>query len=97
MGCTTQLTQVGFKFRWTRLKGRVLESWTQPGRSLMSLGPAHDDGSTSTVTVPLETADSSIFGYVHESTKALFALFGGKEISKVLVEEVLARMFTRQA
>lgn len=97
MGCTTQLTQVGVKFRWTRLKGRVLQSWTQPDRLLMSSGPAHDDSLVSSVTVPLETADTLIFAYVHEATKPLFELFGGKEIAKGMVESVISRMFTRKA
>jgi nitrogenase molybdenum-iron protein alpha/beta subunit len=62
----------------------------------MSSGLAHTDLLTSNVIIPLETADTSIFAYVHESTKPLFELFGGKEIAKGMVEDVISRMFTRQ-
>jgi hypothetical protein len=87
---------VSFEFRWNRLRGRELYSWSQPTRDLISIGEAYDDVSHSYITVPLETPDASIFTYVYAATKPLFELFGGKEISKGLVEDVMKQMLNRE-
>jgi hypothetical protein len=95
MGITPPLGTVGFAFRWTRLKGRVLESWSTPTRDLISNGAARTETVFSKTIIPPDTTETAIFGHVHEVTKGLFEAFGGKELQKHLVSDVVSRLFNR--
>src|SRR5581483_3623386 len=97
MHAATPLGSVGYAFKWSRLKGRQLESWSMTNRFLMPLGKAHDDAIETTIIIPPETAETAIFAHVHEATKPLFELFGGREIRKELVEQIVSPIFNRKS
>ena len=53
--------------------------------------PARQNQLTATVVVPLETPPSNIPAYTELAVKELFALFGGKEFSRGVIEEYASK------
>ena len=96
MGCDVQETNLEFAFRWGGLKGRQISSWANPERFLGPVQePAYDDSFCITISMPLDTPNSSLWLYTHEVVASLFALFGGEEIPPQVVEELVHRLMTR--
>jgi hypothetical protein len=87
-------TSLKFAFRWNHLKGRILASWADPGRSVY--GAAAEQASiTSFITVPMNTAFSALGPYVFQLTRPLFELFGGSDIKAPVIEEIVKKAISR--
>jgi hypothetical protein len=81
MGCSPEDTKLDFRFRWTKLRDRIIHSSTGAGRFLppRSQYTSAEDDASGTIEVPLNTADSALAPYVARATATLFAQFGGFE------------------
>ena len=88
MGCDPEKTQLAFEFQWTKLTGRRLISWVEPGRFLGPEGPAYQDEVSAFVKVPLETPLSALGEYVNQAVKSLFEIFNGFELSQDVMEDL---------
>jgi hypothetical protein len=95
LGCEPETTLLSFAFRWTKLKGRRLDSWAEPGRTLFPSSEAVQDEVTSFVQVPLNTEAAKIFIYVREATNPVFEVFG-KEFKDPVYEEICAKTLQRR-
>jgi hypothetical protein len=96
MGCNSEKTTMCFAFRWTRLRGRQLVSWANPGR-LMSPGrKAYQDDITSFVRVPLETPLAALAEFVYRIVGPLYEVFDGFALSKNVVEDLTRRLIERK-
>lgn len=95
MGCDLEMTQLFFGFKWSKLRGRVLCSWTQPGRHLRPR-TAYQDEVLSVINVPLETPLSAISQYVYEVIKKLYGVFDGFDPGPGLVEDSTKRLLERR-
>ena len=95
MGCKPDSTQLLFRFRWSRLKGRILASWSKLDAYLSPYDQAVQDQIASDITVPLDAPQSSLAEYVHSATRPLFQLFDGctfdLSVTQGLVDGLLNR------
>jgi hypothetical protein len=96
MGCEPETTQLLFGFKWSKLKGRLLCSWTEPGRDIRPGRTAYQDEVLSIINVPLETPSSAISQYVYKVTKKLYGVFDGFDPSPSLVEDLTKRLIGRR-
>ena len=96
MGCNPENTLLAFAFRWTRLRGRELGSWAQPGRDIWPGRPAYQDDVTALVNVPLETPLSALSEFVNQAVQRLFEVFDGFTLSKNVVEDLTRRLVERK-
>ncbi len=96
MGCNPESTFLAFAFRWTRLRGRELSSWAQPGRDISPGRKAYQDEVLAFVTVPLETPLSALSEFVNQAVQPLFEVFDGFTLSKDVVEDFTRRMVERK-
>jgi len=94
LGCDPAETVLNFVFRWTKLRGRELDSWAEPGRTLFPSSKAVQDEVMSLVQVPLDTEPAKIFSYVREATRTVFEVFG-KEFKDPVYEEICAKTLKR--
>jgi len=88
MGYDPEKAQLAFGFRWTKLNGRELISYVEPGRYLRPGGPAYQDEVSVFVEVPLETPLSALGEYVNQAVKPLFEIFNGFELSQDVMEDL---------
>jgi len=88
-------TSLEFMFRWTGLRGRVLSSWAHPGRSIFPR-TSQQDAMTSMVTVPLDTAPSSLGEYVKVALTPLYEVFEGFEVPGIVVDEQTEKLLERR-
>ena len=96
MGFKEHETQLAFAFRWTKLHGRELTSWAQPGRYIAPGRTAYQDEVVTSVIVPLETPLSAVPEFVHQALEPLFEVFDGFQISKEIVGELTRRLLDRK-
>lgn len=88
-------TKLEFMFRWSGLRGRVLNSWVFPGRSINPR--ASQQGIvTSAVAVPIDTAPSAFAEFVKIAIKPLFEVFEGFAFPGVVVDDLTDRMLNRK-
>jgi hypothetical protein len=82
MKCDLATTRLAFGFRWTKLAGRVIYSWTGFGRFLpvRQQHMSADDEAEGFVDVPLGTPPGALASFVERATASLFAKFGGFEV-----------------
>jgi hypothetical protein len=95
LGWEPETTLLSFGFRWTRLAGRDLDSWSNPMVAISSFGKAHDDGVDTHVEVPLETPVNAIAPYVEQAIRELFVLFGGYVMPSVAIEHWVQKLIGR--
>ncbi|CAJ3021832.1 gp78 [Burkholderia pseudomallei] len=88
-------TNLQFLFRWTGLKDRVLMSWVEPGRHINPRA-SRQDVVTSTLTVPLDTAPTTIVEYVKAAVRPLYQVFGGFIMPDSVVEDLVQKMLARR-
>ena len=81
-----------FAFRWRGLEGRILATWSSPGRHLFRNYQALQNEVTTRLTVPVDTPPSAIGPHVQAATAPLFAAFDGATIDMSDVEELLREM-----
>lgn len=96
MGCDSERTVLAFAFRWTRLRGRELGSWIQPGRYISPGRHAYQDEVTVFVNVPLETPLSALSEYVNQVVQPLYEVFDGFSLDKGVVEDLTRRLVERR-
>lgn len=96
MGCAVDATKLAFAFSWTRLKGRTLATWAQPGRPIPGIHAANDDEANSCVEVPLEASPSALAPFVIEATRELFAKFNGFSMAPNMVEQIIQQLVERR-
>jgi hypothetical protein len=97
MGCAVEETQLAFAFRWTKLRGRQLTSWVNPGRFPPPRGSAaYQDEVLAFVNVPLDTPLSALGNYVNQVVQPLFEVFDGFVLSRNMVEDLTRRLIERK-
>jgi hypothetical protein len=96
LGWESESTRLSFDFRWTRLKGRSLDSWSNPIVPISSYGTAHDDSVDAHVEIPLDTPVNAIAPYVEQALRPLFVLFGGYVMPSAAIEHWVQRMVERR-
>jgi hypothetical protein len=96
MGCDAENTVLSFAFRWTRLRGRELGSWAQPGRYVSPGRKAYQDEVVVFVNVPLDTPLSALSEYVNQVVQPLYEVFDGFTLSKDVVEDLTRRLVDRK-
>jgi hypothetical protein len=96
LGRDPEKTVLGFAFKWTKLKGRELDTWANPMVGTVLGRIAHDDEVTTFVEVPLDTPASAIAPYVERAVRDLFVLFGGFIPGSDTIEYWVKRLIERQ-
>ena len=96
MGASTDDNILAFSFRWTRLRGRELSSWAQPGRYVSPGRRAYQDDLTTFVNVPFDAPLSTLGEYVNEVVQPLYEIFDGFSLSKDIVEDLTRRLIERR-
>jgi len=96
LGWAQETTRLGFMFRWRKLKGRRLDSWSNPVVYVPGGGAAQDDEITTFVTIPLDIPTSAVPSFVDAATKDLFVAFDGTRLPANTVEEWARRLIERR-
>ncbi|RWD79483.1 hypothetical protein [Mesorhizobium sp.] len=89
-------TTMAFAFKWQRLSGRKLESWTDRARYYSDRGRSHDDEAVGFVELDAGTPSTAIAPFVQQATAELFSVWGFEHpLSGVeqLVGKLLSRTF----
>lgn len=94
MGCD-ETAKLDFAFRWTRLSGRYLVSMLRPSRLFLDQPRATDDTATAGCFLPLDTAPTAIYQYVHETTRVLFNKFDGVDAPPKWVQQKVDEFIQR--
>jgi hypothetical protein len=87
---------LGFTFRWRKLKGRRLDSWSNPEVYIPGGGPAQQDGVTTFVAFPLATPAATLPALVRAATEELFVSFDGTSLPGPTYEELVRRLLERR-
>lgn len=95
MGCNEENTLLAFSFKWSRLRGRELTYWAQPGRYIRG-GKAYQDEVLVFVDVPLETPLSALNEYVSQVVQPLFEVFEGFQLSNDVIDDLTRRLVERR-
>ena len=96
LGWPQETTRLGFMFRWRNLRGRRLDSWSNPIVYVPGGGAAEDDEITTFVEIPLDVPMSAITPYVDAATKDLFVVFDGTRLPAATLEEWTRRLLERR-
>jgi hypothetical protein len=96
LGWDQQTSQLGFTFRWRKLKGRRLDSWSNPIVYVPGGGAAQQDEVTTSIELPLDTPLSAISPFVDAATKELFIVFDGTRLPQQTIEEWTRRLIERR-
>jgi hypothetical protein len=96
LGWDPESTRLGFAFRWTKLRGRQLVPWANPGVAISSFEVAHDDEVTTFVELPLDTSPTAIAPAVEQAVRELFVMFGGYQLPSSAIEHWVRRLVERQ-
>jgi hypothetical protein len=88
--------RLGFAFKWTKLKGRMLVSWANPLVAVLPGFFATDNDVETFVEVPATTSVSAIAPYVEEATRDLFLAFGGYTFPPEAIENWVKRLIERK-
>jgi hypothetical protein len=97
MGCDPERAKLAYRFRWKKLKDRLLCSWQRPGTYFRFANTAFDDEAWSEIKVPLDTPNSALLAqYVDLATKPLFEVFGGYNPNPPVIEELTRKIIERR-
>jgi hypothetical protein len=89
-------TTLAFAFRWTKLTGRKLEPWANPGVNISAYERTGSDSVTSYVEVPLDTPLSAITPVVEAVVRQLFVQFGGYQLPGKAIEDWTRKLVERR-
>jgi len=95
MGCDPEQTKLAYSFRWTKLKGRLLCSWRNPGRYISPRRTSYTNEVVSKIKVQLDTPISALAQYVDLATKPLFEAFDGFNLDPQVIEEMTRKVIER--
>ncbi|MBR0687827.1 putative DNA binding domain-containing protein [Bradyrhizobium manausense] len=87
---------LGFMFRWRNLKGRRLDSWSNPAIYVPGGGPAQQDEVSTFISFPLWNRSSTIPDLVKAATEELFVAFDGTSLPRETYEEQARRVLERR-
>jgi hypothetical protein len=87
MHCDVEATQLAVAFRWTDLVGRFLLADGGPYQ-YCSAAAAVPPEVTSTAIIPLEVPNTALAPWVEQLVRPLFAVFGGAEITRRVIDEI---------
>jgi len=96
IGWKPEETTLGFAFRWNKLKGRILETWANPGVYISSTGRTATDVLISYVEVPLDTPMNAIAPAVETVVRELFVQFGGYQLPTKAIEDWTRKLIERR-
>jgi hypothetical protein len=96
LGWGAEDTTLAFAFRWSRLTGRKLEPWANPGVYISAYERAGTDTVTSYVEVPLDTPLSAIAPVVDAVVRQLFVQFGGYQLPSKAIEDWTRKLIERR-
>jgi hypothetical protein len=96
MGCDAEKTLLAFAFRWQKLQGRQLTSWTRPEHYISPGCSAYQDAVLAFVNVPLDTPLSALSNFVNQAIQPLFEVFDGFVLSPDVVEDLTRRLIERR-
>lgn len=91
-----ETAQLGFLFRWQKLKGRRPDSWAKPIIYVRGGGPAQEDDIITFIEVPITTALSALAPLVEAATRNLFVTFDGTRLSSDIYDEHARRLIERR-
>ena len=95
MGYSEEDTVLEFVFKWAKLNGRELSSWSAPQRRILSGKIAKQDELLTEIQMPLDVPYSALGEYVYLATKSLFEIFDGTEIPSSIVDELTESILKR--
>jgi hypothetical protein len=95
LGVEREKALLQFAFRWTGLKGREICCWVEPMRSLHSFVTAEDDEVRTTISLPQDTPDSTIWESVKRATQPVFDVFAAG-VGDAIFEDLVNRTLKRQ-
>jgi hypothetical protein len=96
LGWDVEQTTLGFAARWSKLRGRSLESWGNPMAYISPRGQASDDTAVGYTQLSADTPPNAIAPAVVELIRPLFILFDGFEMPRSSVEEWVKRLLERR-
>jgi hypothetical protein len=96
LGWEPETTWLAFAFRWTKLRGRKLYPWANPGITINSYDVAHDDEAMTSVELSLDTSPTAIAPVVEQAMRELFILFGGYQLPSDAIEHWVRKLVERQ-
>ena len=83
-------------FRWRRLAGRELSSWSNIRRVLPTGKIAFQDNFETSIVVPTNATQAGIGGYVYEVTRQLFSIFDGMQFDPSTIDYIVRGVFERR-
>lgn len=96
LGWEPEDTTLTFAFRWSKLTGRKLECWANPGVHISAYERTGTDTVTSYVEVPLDTPLSAIAPAVEVVVRQLFVQFGGYQFPSKAIEDWTRKLIERR-
>lgn len=88
--------QLGFAFRWSGLKYRILKPWANPMVMMIGEPRALDNQVATYVELASNTPLSAIAPFVGTATRDLFARFEGELVPPRVIEEWTSRLIERR-
>jgi hypothetical protein len=88
--------QLGFAFRWTKLRGRELCCWVNPLVHISAGRRSHEDSVETFIEVRAGTPLSAIAPYVENAMRDLFVAFNGMKLSSSVYEEWTQKLLERR-
>jgi hypothetical protein len=89
-------SELFFGFRWTKLSGRKLNTWSNRTGSLWVSEMAEDDEIFSYIAIPLHTPIDAIAPFCQQVLNPLFRLFNGREFELPFYERELVNLLKRR-
>lgn len=89
-------TEIFLTMKVTKMKGRRLSSWGTPGAMTLNRSQCHQEEYSSQYQYKADIAKSAIADIVHEVSKPLLSLFGGYEVNKKFVQDLIDKLLARQ-
>lgn len=95
-GATQDANTLAMGFRWSKLRGRVLTTWSDRKYTLSSDRHAYQDEVGSSIRLPIDTPPSRIPEFVRNATAPLYEIFEGFEVPMQTIEDVTRRVLERK-
>lgn len=96
LGWKSEEAMLGFAVRWSKLRGRRLESWANPMAYISPRGQASDDIAVGYTQLRADTPTNAIAPTVEELLRPLFVLFDGFQMPSTSTEAWVQRLVERK-
>lgn len=95
MGIADEHHVLHWAFRWTGLKGRLVDNWFTAGPSRYI---AEEDGSPiAQISFPADTPATALAPMIHKATAPMFAMFRGYAEPRQQIDETLTEVIERRS